>query len=697
MAVLPVIAAAHINRSFKTAIESGVRIFFLSAFAGAVLVALIPASKILNVTFDESHGRWETVLASFGPEDFGLSANYTYSLLFDRAKKIVGESSVFESEADNLPSLHSAFIVKTPSEPFSQNFSKRLAKWVANGGRLVVVADHTDLYDTTQNINSFLLPHFGAAINADAVYNASGMLTVPITGNAGMLTGKLDGHGRPFPWQTGASIKQLPANAVELATFGPSFSEPADYSGPNRFGSFVPNLANPYYRHSAVTAFAHGKGAVGIVLDSTPWSNFSIFREQYIHLFRTLIDALSKPVQLSILGWAGPALGLLAVLSTFVSLKLSASIGGFFVGTALAAGLSLTTTTMTTATDGRDFDIRVVTGESVRLEFLKKILLPGERNFSRIISSLSKYDLFPSASTPGSEIPELTQAKRWLLIQPIPEQLPSHSETLAHLKRGGDLAVIFGPEQATSPEIIKWLSSFKVFTQRSTGLTVSDSGRTPGGSLIGGRGLALGRELRVTTVASPTSLLNSYDRDHYIQTYTLRPTMMPRRSGLLSIGFSADQFTDDVVGEVWEGMYPSSVGKQREQLLAATLTGLPRPELMPTSLVRPDNAISSQLSAFLVTENGSTKLSGTFHGTAISDPVLSQFQRLRDLTHNFVLADCPRRGTMTQCDKHMLGDDMIEWMVSWRSTDDGEIVAIELLHERRMSGLGSTWNIVFGK
>ena len=165
----------------------------------------------------------------------------------------------------------------------------------------------------------------------------------------------------------------------------------------------------------------------------------------------------------------------------------------------------------------------------------------------------------------------------------------------------------------------------------------------------------------------------------------------------LSIGFSADQFTDDVVGEVWEGIYPSSIGKQREQLLASVLMGKERPELMPKSLHNPKATPAPFLPAFLVAENGTTKLSGTFNGATLDDPVLGQFHRLRDQAHGFVLASCPRKDSFTQCDNRMLSDDMIEWMVSWRTNDDEEIVAIELLHERQMSGLGSTWNIVFGK
>jgi hypothetical protein len=45
----------------------------------------------------------------------------------------------------------------------------------------------------------------------------------------------------------------------------------------------------------------------------------------------------------------------------------------------------------------------------------------------------------------------------------------------------------------------------------------------------------------------------------------------------------------------------------------------------------------------------------------------------------------------------MLGPDMIEWAISWASGVDGGIIAIELLHERSFSGLGTTLNVIFGE
>lgn len=697
LALLPAALAGRLSNLGASEAPS-LKWALIPSLVGAAIIAVLPRSPISEVMFDESHGKWETVESSFGPNDFGRSANYTYSQLFVKAKRIVGNSSILESEETSLPDTDTLFIIKMPAEPLSERFLEKTARWVKDGGRLLLVGDHTDLYDTTQHANALLEPYFGTRINADATYNAVGMPTLATVPVAGAFLGRIDAHGRQFAWQTGASFQRLPLQGIELMTFGPSFAESGDYSRANRFGPFAPELTKRFFNHSAVVAVAHGKGAVAVLLDSTPWSNFSIFREQYAQMLRGLVGALEHPKQLAILSASAMALGLLGLAAILLPPRIAMPVIGLFSGVALASGISIGVVSWSKHLDERDFGLRVVAGPGAKLEFLKQILAPGERNYSRIVSAMGKYGLMPLASTPGTEIPYLDDAKRWLLIEPSPEQLPKYQDMLSHLRNGGDLMVIFAPEQATHPAVLAWLKEWGLFTQRSNGLSLFDGIRTATGSFLGGRSPILGREIRVVTAAQGTSLLNGYVADQFLQTYTLRPTKLPRESGLFTVGFAAEQFTDDAIGEVWEGIYPSSLGQLRERLLASIFTGEDRPPLMPLSLVRAQRAPTS-LPAFLVLENGEQKLAGKFKNPADDDSTVAYFRALRDQAGDFIRKNCQALspGQMTQCSTRLLGEDMVEWLVSWRSSGDGKVLTIELLHERRMSGLGSTWNVLFGK
>jgi hypothetical protein len=215
------------------------------------------------------------------------------------------------------------------------------------------------------------------------------------------------------------------------------------------------------------------------------------------------------------------------------------------------------------------------------------------------------------------------------------------------------------------------------------------------------------RDIRPLTRVLPTSLLKDGYADQFVQSYTARPTTFPRSSGLLNIGFSADQFSDAAIGDVWEGIQPSTIGMLRERQLASALEGKDLPSPFPEYLAFPSSRVTpSKLAAYLFMEDGKTILAGQFDANSIAssdkvasspieNPVMYLFD-LRGRAASFIASACPRTGRVTHCKTRMLGPDMVEWAVSWASNDDGTLAAVELLHERSFSGLGKTVNVLFG-
>lgn len=672
----------------------------IGAASGLAVACLLPVQPLTTMSFDEAHGEWETVQRPFGPEDFGRAANYTYSLLYRYAARVVRNVETVASENTALPE-GGAFVLKMPTLRVSDAFADRLATWVRDGGRLLVVADHTDLYDTTQNLNSVLSTRFGIVVNADAVFNAVGMPTVPTTERFAALLGHIDAYGQPLPWQTGASLKSVPVNTVGIAAFGPSFSEPGDYSRQNRFGPFLPRATARFADHLAVAAFGVGRGAVVVILDSTPWSNFSIFMKPYRHVFRGVIHALERPAALQVWGWGALALAAAALIVPVVPHRFVFGISGLLLGLTTASAAQIGQSSFFGAEEGRDHGLRIVAGSAARLEFLKQLVGPGQRNYARIVSALAKYDLDPVASTPGSEVPLLYRAKRWLLIEPDDRQLPHSEDVIAHLKRGGDLAVVFAPDQAAETGVRQWLASLSLYAQKTAGLAVGEDAKV---GFLSRKGAALLRDVRVITGASTTSILKDRESDVLIQSYTARPTVMPRTSGVLLISFSADQFSDDAVGEVWEGIHPSSLGRLRERQLAASLLGQEFAASFPDDLIAPGPTAPADFSlpAYALFSDGKTIISGRFDEQSEGVPspsenVQAYLADLRTRAAAFIVSSCPTIGRNTICHKRLLGPDSVEWMVTWGSDAKGQPTTVELLHDRRFSGMGSTVNVVFGQ
>src|SRR5262249_26519465 len=150
------------------------------------------------------------------------------------------------------------------------------------------------------------------------------------------------------------------------------------------------------------------------------------------------------------------------------------------------------------------------------------------------------------------------------------------------------------------------------------------------------------------------------------------------------------------IGEVWEGIHPASIGRLRERQLAAALAGTDLPAPFPDQLSLPSpGSAPATLTAYLLMEDGKTVLTGKFDADAVPHivaPVPSPIENpvdflldLRARAAAFLASACPRKGRLTECQARMLGPDMVEWMVSWASNEDGSMTAVELLHERSFS------------
>jgi len=323
-----------------------------------------------------------------------------------------------------------------------------------------------------------------------------------------------------------------------------------------------------------------------------------------------------------------------------------------------------------------------ITGEPLRRRVCECVAVP--RAEPRVAEGIAR--TFRNLEAPG--------------IQPDARQLPSSEEVLSHLHARGDLTILFAPEQAGHNEVRAWLGELGLYIQEVTALGMSEDARPGQEGLLNRRGAAILRDIRPVTRALPTSLLKDGYADQFVQSYTARPTSFPRSSGLLNISFSADQFSDAAIGDVWEGIQPATIGMLRERQLAAALEGKDLPSPFPDRLALPSSgATPSTLAAYLLMEDGKTVLAGHFDGSSIvssavvsspiGNPVMYLFD-LRGRAASFIASACPRTGKVTHCKIRMLGPDMIEWEVSWASNDDGNLAAVELLHERSFSGLGKT-------
>lgn len=651
-----------------------------------------------EIIFDESHGAWETVNAEYMPHSFGRGANYTYSLLRDYTSKLGYKTSTYKSEEEKLPEKPSLFILKMPTIPLSASFIKKLTSWIEGGGSLLVISDHTDLYDSTQNINKLLAYSSNVSISDKAVYDKNGFPNKTFFYSSNVLSGHLNINDVFFPWQTGTSINRTPLISNRFISYGMSFAEKGIYSNQNRFGDFNPDLKNSYLNHAAGVAWTLGRGNIFLIMDSTPWSNFSIYKSQYKHLYKTIIESACNNLILYIVGFL-PIFAFIYIIFSIYDRKNKCTEVTFFIFLLLVVANTLfAISNFYSDYEGKDFKTIVATGPTASVEYLRQLVPIGANNYSRIIASLNKYQLDPILYTYNQFKNTKKIKNNILFIEPSIEQLPSNAEIFKSLSEGLNITILFDRSQVNNKSIQKWVSELGLIIKNKALLSKEENFNPMNDDFISRSNPNFVKNNRYYVFASQYSQLKFKYGNSLVQTFTVRPTNLPETSGILNISFAADQFSDSTVGDVWEGVRPSMLGMNREKYFSSILLNKNvANEIQNEKFITSNN---NQLKKYLVLKDGAKILDGNLleKYSPNYDPsknIQTYLSTLKDDVNSFIHYQCNSITEFTECTDRFIFQDLSEWVVTYGRKNQ-KINVIELVRERNSINLPYTINIVFG-
>ena len=676
-------------------------LIFLLSFSLIGIGGLTTKHDINQIVFDESHGAWETTKSPYGPDDFGRNVTYTYSVLYGYAEKIFNKVSRYEGGELPEDANKALFILKMPIEPLSDDFVRDIALWVERGGHLLVVADHTNLFDTTINLTSVLNRLGGIELASNANFNKVGKPTVASETKLDFVRGKILGVMSPFPYMTGTGFKYIPPTALSVAEYGPSFVEDAIYFRANRFGYFNPSLNLAFGNHPSAILLGQKKGMVTVIGDSTPWSNFAIFHGEFFDLFKSIvaINAYSSIFQIFKIAVLGMFLILfLAIIFPSGVLQLvGIVICGIYLGITTLIGAAA----INTPTINKDYSVSVSLGDGAKAENLSQLVPIGEHNFTRALSTFPKYGVFarlqPEGNTSFNAAVPIT-----LLINPKPSSLPSLSKLVHYIQNGGRFNIIFDKSQAKDKDINEWLKSLSMRLVTAKSLAIQEGGR----STIEDRlGVELTKLIGYKLEVLPTSHFLEVGSQEFFQAYRLQGNEVNGKStdGHLVISFNSEAISDSVMGEVWEGTMPSSLSKVREKQIAMLVTSIFPKQISLLDDQRRvfSNELNAPLKKFIVVKNGFKMMGGDIDLSSGSGSIDSlgdnpdfYLAKLETDAIRFIEKNCSKLDINNYCVKHFIGHDLIEWAVTY-SKANGKLTAIELVHDRRFSGLNSNYNIVF--
>ena len=235
---------------------------------------------ISRVGIIECFSQWASTKSRYTVNNITLKGGYSYSLM----KEVIGNKySLVSIDSRNkltsvLPTLDAAIII-TPTIPLEVQEEQALKEFVTNGGRLVIIADHTDIYGHGRVLNS-LLKGTGINVEYNALFNTRDynakvrLLNTPMYSVRPKTSCSLTFARRGYVW--GWSTNWI--------------SEMADYTRSNFFGE-LNWTADDLVGNWPVGGIAkYGKGEIVIWCDSTMFANFCVFQPDILRFLGILIE-----------------------------------------------------------------------------------------------------------------------------------------------------------------------------------------------------------------------------------------------------------------------------------------------------------------------------------------------------------------------------------------------------------------------
>lgn len=200
-------------------------------------------------------GVWATVAhLPEGQEALSTKHQYTY----EKLQKSLAARVI--SSDESLATFDELLII-TPTTPFSPQNIQSIRKWTHEGGRLIIIADHTNLFGH-QTVLQQLTDQFGIGLRPDALFETK--TNGGIYGN--ILT--------QFAGLTPCSISKGVIPRLKMA----AWSENPDYTASSFFGELDPTNDDRFGHYPILGSIRYGLGEVAVFTDSTFFANFAINR-----------------------------------------------------------------------------------------------------------------------------------------------------------------------------------------------------------------------------------------------------------------------------------------------------------------------------------------------------------------------------------------------------------------------------------
>ncbi|HEY9069430.1 MAG TPA: hypothetical protein VIV61_04180 [Candidatus Ozemobacteraceae bacterium] len=229
-----------------------------------------PDETLDAMTAENNYGPWSEALGRAAPTVVLTgTASATYPPAPGGSRTWAGTTEERRSISEFLGTASPPcrlLIIKCPTRPFTPAETTQVMTWVASGGVLLAIGEHTDIFFMNGFVNA-LIASSGLSLASDGICDHRGRWLV--TGGPFHAPLPWAPGAGPWMWATGASVRgdltQLP-----LAVSSPdAFSDRWEPANRNFFGNLSPDLSHLYGPFVLSSAIQYGNGLVLVHGDST--------------------------------------------------------------------------------------------------------------------------------------------------------------------------------------------------------------------------------------------------------------------------------------------------------------------------------------------------------------------------------------------------------------------------------------------
>lgn len=283
----------------------GLILLAVAVFTAAVQWNPVGTRQQGRIMVVERHSTWEPTTKPYDTTWFGHDSGYNYAAVYDYCAQYFNMSRLLETDKIDARTLGQCdvLVIKVPTARYSPREVEAVLRFVEQGGGLLLIGDHTNVFDCGTYLNDVARP-MGFTFRHDLLFGTGyssdkQLLTprVPLPYEQLYLAPRLSHpviqHLPPMDLAVSCSIDPGGSRGRAVIQGTGLWSLPSEYHHDNyhpvpqhrpemRYGAFVQLWSARY-----------GKGRVLAFTDSTIFSNFCAFQPGKAELLRGMLDWLN--------------------------------------------------------------------------------------------------------------------------------------------------------------------------------------------------------------------------------------------------------------------------------------------------------------------------------------------------------------------------------------------------------------------